>query len=113
MFGPWFIVTLLALESSEVIGLRIAKLAGGGRRAARGSSHGERKDRRGRRGYSLRRDLIDFVRRIVALLQSPIGAALLSLMAARTPDLIPGREAFWRRRFEIALVILQRGRAAR
>ena len=30
MFGPWFIVTLLALESSEVIGLRVAKLAGGG-----------------------------------------------------------------------------------
>ena len=30
MFGPWFIVTLLALESSEVIGLRIAKLTGGG-----------------------------------------------------------------------------------
>jgi hypothetical protein len=30
VFGPWFIVTLLALESSEVIGLRIAKLAGGG-----------------------------------------------------------------------------------
>jgi hypothetical protein len=30
MFGPWFTVTLLALESSEVIGLRVAKLAGGG-----------------------------------------------------------------------------------
>ena len=30
MFGPWFSVTLLALESSEVIGLRVAKLAGGG-----------------------------------------------------------------------------------
>ena len=30
MFGPWFIVTLLALESSVVIGLRVAKLAGGG-----------------------------------------------------------------------------------
>jgi hypothetical protein len=30
MFGPWFTVTLLALESSEVIGLRFAKLAGGG-----------------------------------------------------------------------------------
>ena len=29
-FGPWFTVTLLALESSEVIGLRVAKLAGGG-----------------------------------------------------------------------------------
>ena len=30
MFGPWFTVILLALESSEVIGLRVAKLAGGG-----------------------------------------------------------------------------------
>lgn len=30
MFGPWFTVTLLALESSEVIGLRVAKFAGGG-----------------------------------------------------------------------------------
>lgn len=30
MFGPWFTVTLLALELSEVIGLRIVKLAGGG-----------------------------------------------------------------------------------
>ena len=30
MLGPWFDVTLLALESSEVIGLRVAKLAGGG-----------------------------------------------------------------------------------
>ena len=30
MFGPWFSVTLLALESSEVIGLSVAKLADGG-----------------------------------------------------------------------------------
>jgi hypothetical protein len=30
MFGPWFTVILLTLESSEVIGLRVAKLAGGG-----------------------------------------------------------------------------------
>ena len=30
MFGPWFSVALLALESSEVIGLRVAKLADGG-----------------------------------------------------------------------------------
>ena len=30
MFGPWITVSLLALESSEVIGLRIAKLARGG-----------------------------------------------------------------------------------
>jgi hypothetical protein len=30
MLGPWFAVTLLALESSEVVGLRVAKLAGGG-----------------------------------------------------------------------------------
>ena len=30
MIGPWFTVTLLALESSEVIGLRVAKFAGGG-----------------------------------------------------------------------------------
>jgi hypothetical protein len=30
MFGPWFTVILLALESSEVIGLRVTKLAGGG-----------------------------------------------------------------------------------
>ena len=30
MFGPWFSVTLLALESSQVIGLSVAKLAGGG-----------------------------------------------------------------------------------
>ena len=35
MFGPWFTVTLLALESSEVIGLRVAKLAGGGADAQR------------------------------------------------------------------------------
>ena len=27
---PWFTVLLLALESSEVIGFRVAKLAGGG-----------------------------------------------------------------------------------
>ena len=30
MLGPWFTVVLLALESSEVIGLRVAKLARGG-----------------------------------------------------------------------------------
>ncbi len=30
MFGPWVTVSLLALESSEVIGLRVAKLARGG-----------------------------------------------------------------------------------
>lgn len=30
MLGPWRAVALLALESSEVIGLRVAKLAGGG-----------------------------------------------------------------------------------
>lgn len=30
VFSPWFTVTSLALQSSEVIGLRIAKLAGGG-----------------------------------------------------------------------------------
>ena len=30
MFSPWSAVLLLALESSEVIGLRVAKLAGGG-----------------------------------------------------------------------------------
>lgn len=30
MFGPWLSVTLLALESSEVIGLRIVKIATGG-----------------------------------------------------------------------------------
>jgi hypothetical protein len=30
MFGPWFTVSLLALESSQVIGLRVAKLARGG-----------------------------------------------------------------------------------
>jgi hypothetical protein len=30
MFGPWITVSLLALESSEVIGLRVAKLARGG-----------------------------------------------------------------------------------
>ena len=30
MFGPWITVVMLALESSEVIGLRVAKLAGGG-----------------------------------------------------------------------------------
>ena len=30
IFSPWPIALLLALESSEVIGLRVAKLAGGG-----------------------------------------------------------------------------------
>jgi hypothetical protein len=30
MFGSWITVSLLALESSEVIGLRVAKLARGG-----------------------------------------------------------------------------------
>jgi hypothetical protein len=35
MLGPWFTVILLALESSEVIGLRVAKLAGGGVEAQR------------------------------------------------------------------------------
>jgi hypothetical protein len=30
MFGPWITVGMLALESSEVIGLRVAKLAHGG-----------------------------------------------------------------------------------
>ena len=30
MFGPWITVAILALESSEVIGLRVAKLAHGG-----------------------------------------------------------------------------------
>ena len=30
MFGPWITVVMLALESSEVIGLRVAKLAHGG-----------------------------------------------------------------------------------
>jgi hypothetical protein len=30
MLGPWLTVLLLALESTEVIGLRVAKLARGG-----------------------------------------------------------------------------------
>jgi len=30
MFGPWITVVMLALESTEVIGLRVAKLAHGG-----------------------------------------------------------------------------------
>jgi hypothetical protein len=30
MLGPWITVVMLALESSEVIGLRVAKLAHGG-----------------------------------------------------------------------------------
>jgi hypothetical protein len=30
VFGPWFTVVMLALESSEVMGLRVAKLAHGG-----------------------------------------------------------------------------------
>ena len=30
IFSPWSTVLLLALESGEVIGLRVAKLAGGG-----------------------------------------------------------------------------------
>jgi hypothetical protein len=30
IFGPWSSILWLALESSEVIGLRVAKLAGGG-----------------------------------------------------------------------------------
>ena len=30
IFSPWFTLWSLALESSEVIGLRVAKLAGGG-----------------------------------------------------------------------------------
>jgi hypothetical protein len=30
MFGPWITVVMLALESSEVIGLRVVKLAQGG-----------------------------------------------------------------------------------
>jgi hypothetical protein len=30
IFSPWSAVLMLALESSEVIGLRVAKLAGGG-----------------------------------------------------------------------------------
>lgn len=30
IFSPWSTVLLLALESSEVIGLRVSKLAGGG-----------------------------------------------------------------------------------
>ena len=30
IFSPWSTVLLLALESSEVIGLRVAKLVGGG-----------------------------------------------------------------------------------
>jgi hypothetical protein len=30
MFGPWITVVMLALESSEVVGLRVAKLAQGG-----------------------------------------------------------------------------------
>jgi hypothetical protein len=33
MFGPWITVVMLALESSEVIGLRVAKLAQGGSEA--------------------------------------------------------------------------------
>jgi hypothetical protein len=35
---------LLALESSEVIGLRVAKLAGGDADAQQSPSHGEGKD---------------------------------------------------------------------
>ena len=45
MFGPWIAVVMLVLESSEVIGLRVAKLAQGRCRCAdRSSSPGERKD---------------------------------------------------------------------
>jgi hypothetical protein len=55
--------------------------------------------------------LVDFISRIVALLQSPTGEALLSLMAAQAPELIATREAFWQKRFENALVIFQDARS--
>ena len=33
MFFPWYIIVMLGLESNRVIGLRLMKLAGGGRAA--------------------------------------------------------------------------------
>lgn len=30
MFGPWYAMMMLAIESNSVIGLRLVKLAGGG-----------------------------------------------------------------------------------
>lgn len=35
MLFPWYAATMLALESCDVIGLRLAKMAGGGREARR------------------------------------------------------------------------------
>ncbi|MFD7843775.1 TetR/AcrR family transcriptional regulator [Nocardia sp. NPDC059764] len=59
---------------------------------------------------SLRTDLIGFHRSIVAMVDSPLGAALLRAMAAggEGPELAESRAEFWRVRLDATRVMLDR-----
>jgi Tetracyclin repressor-like, C-terminal domain len=64
----------------------------------------------GARHRTLRGDLIAFARLIAANLATPLGAALARMMAVAEddPELADGRALFWRTRYDIARVTIDR-----
>jgi AcrR family transcriptional regulator len=57
---------------------------------------------------SLRSDLVLLQERLVALLDSPLGRALLTLSVLRQPEAVAARRRYWQQRFDLARVILER-----
>lgn len=57
---------------------------------------------------SLRLDLIALLERLVALLDSPEGRALLTLSLSQHPHVVAARHAFWQRRFSLVHAIFER-----
>jgi AcrR family transcriptional regulator len=57
---------------------------------------------------SLRSDLVSLMKRLVALLGSPQGQALLALSVLRHPNAIGAQRRYWRQRFDLARAILDR-----
>jgi hypothetical protein len=55
---------------------------------------------------SLRSDLVSLQERLVALLGSPLGQALLALSVLRHPDAVAAWRRYWRQRFDLARAIL-------
>jgi AcrR family transcriptional regulator len=60
---------------------------------------------------ALRSDLTALLDRIVAFLVSPPGRAFMTLSASTDPAAVAGRQNYFRRRFDLAMVIFERARA--
>jgi len=57
---------------------------------------------------SLRSDLVVLLERLVAILLSPEGRAVLALSLSQHPHVVAARQTFWRRRFSLIRTIFDR-----